>query len=223
MAKRGVPTGVISVDDDAGEYGVRGLGAVSEINPRRLWNERLCADDFAKVLRGIDRWRDMPIRFKHIRDKSLDRVLGAMSHMARVHQAQMISIDFLTSIRGRSGPGFKDEREKHNNTLSEIAALAQILQVRVVVICQLKRGPDEYREPHLGDFAETGNVEQHAQAAVLLWRKSDKKGEPTCGKLAKIKRDDRGERFILDRDPDTGLLEQQTDREYPADAGGGWS
>jgi replicative DNA helicase len=205
MARRGVPTGVISVDDDAAEYGVRGLGAISEINPSRLWNERLTAHDFDRVMRGIDRWRDLPIRFKHVRDKKLDRVLGAMHHMVRVHQVQMISIDFLTAIRGRGG---SDERERHNNTLLEISALASVLKVRVVLVVQIKRGPDEYREPHLGDFAETGNIEQNAQAAVLLWRESDQPNAKTFGKVAKVKRVERGGRFVLARDPDTGLLVQ---------------
>ncbi len=221
MGKRSIPTGVISVDDDDGEYGVRGLGAVTEINPRRLWNERLSPDDFDRVMRGIDRYGDIPIRFRHVRDKAIDGVLGAMQHMVRVHQCQMISIDFLTAIRGRPG---KDARERHNATLSEISALAATLRVPVVIAVQLKRGDSEYREPHLGDFAETGDIEQHAQCAVLLWRKSDQPGEPVQAKVAKIKRTSRGRRFQLDRDPDTGLLIEIEAREEPDRVrDGGWS
>lgn len=220
MGKRGIPTGCISVDDDDGEYGVRGLGAVTEINPRRLWNERLSPGDFAHVMSSIDRWRDIPIRFRHVRNKSLDRVLGAMHHMVRVHQAQMISIDYVTAIRGR--PGLLT-RDMHNQTLSEISALASELRVPVVLLAQINRGEDEFREPHMKDLAETGNLEQMAQAAILLWRKSDKPGEPTYGKVAKIKRTDRGRRFVLDRDPDTGLLVEQTDRVDEPARDAGWS
>lgn len=223
MAKRGIPTGLVSVDDDDAEYGVRGLGAISGMNPRRLWNERLQPEDFGQVMAAVDKWADMPIRFKHVRSKSLDRVLGAMSHMVRVHGVQMISIDFLTAIRGRPS---KDSREQHNNTLSEIHALAGVLGVPVVLIVQLKRGDSsnaEFREPNLGDFAETGALEQHAQAAILLWRKSDKPGEPVYGKVAKIKRTDRGKRFVLDRHPETGLLHQVEDRLDAPEPGDRWS
>lgn len=220
MGKRGIPTGCVSVDDDEGEYGARGLGAVTEINPRRLWNERLSPADFSRVMAGIDRWRDIPIRFRHVRNKSIDRVLGAMHHMVRVHQAQMISIDYVTAIRGR--PGLLT-RDMHNQTLSEISALASELRVPVILLAQINRGDDEFREPQMKDLAETGNLEQMAQAAILLWRKSDKPGEVTHAKVAKIKRTDRGRRFVLDRDPDTGLLHELTDRPEETHVDTGWS
>ncbi len=211
MGRRGVPTGVISVDDDGAEYGVRGLGAVSEVNPARLWNERLSHEDFDRCVRGIDRWGAMPIRFKHVKGKSIDGVLGTMQRMVRVHGVRMISIDFFTAIRGRRG---KDARERHNETLSELAAMAEILAIPIVLIVQIKRGEgkgSDYREPHLSDFAETGEIEMHAKAAVLLWQTSDEIGAPTHAKNAKAKRTARGARWDLERDPDTGLLVEKLD------------
>ena len=123
----------------------------------------------------------------------------------------MISIDYVTNVKGR--PGLLT-RDAHNQNLSEIASLAAELGVPVVLLAQINRGEDEFREPHMKDLAETGNLEQMAQAAILMWRESDKPGAATWAKVAKIKRGDRGRRFRLDRDPDTGLLVEQVGVEY---------
>ncbi len=204
-AERGIPSGIISVDDDDADYGGRGLGAISAINPARLFTERLSPQDVAKLLKAADEKQKLPIHFVKIRSKSVEGVMACATRMVRVHGCKWLSIDYLTAIRGGVG---RDPRERTNDVLSQLDAHANILGVPLVLLVQLKRpgGENAYAEPTLESFKETGEIEERAKAGVLLWRKSDQPGEPVCAKLAKVKNVAAGRRFFMERHPERGLL-----------------
>lgn len=217
-AERGIPSGIVSIDDDAAEYGARAMGALAGYNPARLWNERLEPAEAAVLFQRIqDRTggEPLPIHFSHVRSKSIDAIEGVVSRMVRVHGCRWVSVDFLTKIRA---PG-RDQRERTNEALARLGILASTLEIPIVILAQLRRlGDRQFREPYLDDLKESGRVEEDAQAAVLLWRKSDRPGALVQGKLAKVKRTAAGRRFALARHPQTGLLVEVDDEPAEGDA-----
>lgn len=217
-AERGIPSGIVSVDDDVADYGARGCGAISGVNPSTMWtSDRLDAATLQKILAGIDRnQHKRPIAFAAVRSRSIDAVCSTITRMARTHGARWVSVDFITKIRA---PG-KDQRERTDEALQRLGELAAMLQIPIVVLAQIKRlGDKPFREPQLDDLKESGRLEEDAQAVVLLWRDSDTIGAPVRAKLAKVKRTGAGRRFTLIRHPETGLLVESAEhREERRDA-----
>jgi replicative DNA helicase len=203
-AQRGIASGIVSVDDDAAEYGARGMGAVLEVNPARLWNERIDPAEMQRMIAKVGAAsKRLPIHFAQVRSKSIDAVEAVITRMVRVLGCRWVSVDFLTKIRA---PG-RDQRERTDEALARLGVLASTLEIPIIVLAQLRRlGEKQFREPHLDDLKESGRVEEDAQAAVLLWRDDDKPGTPIQAKLAKVKRTAAGRRFTLQRHPRTGLL-----------------
>jgi replicative DNA helicase len=218
-AERGVPTGIVSVDDGAAEYGVRALGPEIGVNPADIWSKHLEPHDVAELTRRTAPILDSgalsrPIFFAKIRDQSIDSVCSAITRMVRLNGCRWVSVDFITKIRA---PG-RDQRERTNNAFQRLGVLASQLQIPIVVIAQLKRlGDNAFREPFLDDLKESGSLEEDAQAAVLIWRESDQPNARVLAKIAKAKRVAAGKRFCLARDPKTGLVVQT--EEQPDESG----
>lgn len=205
MAQRGIPCGMVSVEDREEDLGAKALGEIAGVNPAKLWQGATTAD-WDAVREALKRDYEMPITTAWVGTRDLDAVLARMEYMARVHGARVIVVDYLQAIAHRPG---KDTRERTNQTLAELIAQAGRLGVGLVLCSQLAR-PDRgnpFKEPHLIDLKESGDIENRAQCVVLLWRKNDQLG-PTLAKVAKAKRQPAGRRFTLGRHRDhAGLVE----------------
>ena len=205
MAGRGIPCGMISVEDREEDLGAKALGEIAGVNPARLWGGG-SADDWARVDAALRRNHALPISTAWVGSRELDGVLARMEFMARVHGSRVIVVDYLQAIAHRAG---KDIRQQIDGTLAELISQAGRLNVGLVLCSQLAR-PDRgnpFKEPNLIDLKESGSIEQRAQCVVLLWRKNDQPG-PTLAKVAKAKRQPAGRRFTLGRHPQhAGLVE----------------
>jgi len=211
MASRGIPVGLVSVEDPPEDWGVKAIGAVSGINPSKIWANRIDPDTAARIGNAMHTASDYPLSFSYVADRSIDGVLGRMEHLSRHHGAQVIAVDYLQAISHRPG---KDIRQRIDATLEELISQAGRLGVSLILASQLSR-PDKgnpFREPHMIDLKESGSIENRSQCVVLLWRESDAIGAPLKGKIAKAKRQPAGRHFTLVRQQGTGLLRELSEQ-----------
>jgi replicative DNA helicase len=212
MASRGVPVGLVSVEDPAEDWGAKAIGAISGVNPSAIWGNKLDRSIVDRIADATMRAADYPLSFSYVADRSLDGVLGRMEHLARHHNAQVIAVDYLQAIAHRPG---KDIRQRIDSSLEELISQAGRLGVSLILASQLAR-PDKgnpFREPNMIDLKESGSIENRSQCVVLLWRESDTPGAPILGKIAKAKRQPAGDRFQLVRERGTGLLRELSRRD----------
>lgn len=205
MAGRGIPCGMISVEDREEDLGAKALGELAGVNPARLWTTWQ-PEDMAKIDAALRANHSLPISTAWVGSRDLDAVVARMEHMARVCGARVVVVDYLQAIAHRPG---KDIRQQIDATLAELISCAGRLKVGLVLCSQLSR-PEKgnpFREPQLIDLKESGAIEQRSQCVVLLWRKNDQPG-PILAKVAKAKRQPAGRRFTLGRHPShAGLVE----------------
>lgn len=211
LARRGVPVGIVSIEDGAEDFGAKGLTAISSVPSEALWSGALSREQLDQMLRAIDVEGDLPISFTKIRSRTVEGVVSRMAYMARVRGCKIICVDYLQAVRGGAG---KDTREKVNDTLAQLMAAAATLGVTLVLASQLRRGEgSKHHEPHDGELKESGDIENSAQCIVLLWRETDDESDPrygvVYGKVAKVKRAAAGRRFWLRRDRSSGLYVEQ--------------
>lgn len=177
-SKRSVPVGLISVEDGDHDFGAKWMGRVVGTNPSDIFfghdRERVHAR-FGRALK--DGAADVPIYFSAVMDRSLDSVLMDMSYMRQRHGVEVVMVDYLQAISLPAGT--RDIRTGTNHVLSQLIAQAGRLGVCLILASQLSRPPKEkpFREPTKHDLKESGDVENRAQAIVMLW-----KGDPAeCG------------------------------------------
>ena len=85
------------------------------------------------------------------------------------YDIQAIIIDYLQLMYS---PGAESRQQEVGTISRHIKALARELEVPVVVMSQLNRGPEgrEGHRPRMSDLRESGNIEQDADVVMLLHR-----------------------------------------------------
>lgn len=219
LARRGVPVGIISIEDGADDYGSKSLNAISGVPTEAMWNGAVSDQQADELMRAIDRDGDLPVSFAKIRSRSVQGVVSRMAYMARVRGVRVVMVDYLQAIRHRDTA--VSMREKVNDTLHALMAAAAQLEVTLVLASQLRRAEgSKYHEPHDGELKESGDIENSAQCIVLLWRETDDVRDDrngiVYGKVAKVKRAPAGRRFWMRRE--NGVLVEQHGQ--PPQAGG---
>lgn len=82
----------------------------------------------------------------------------------------MIVIDYLQLMT--SGKAYESRQQEVSDFSRSIKLLAKELEVPVVALSQLNRGPEQRgdKKPQLSDLRESGSQEQDADMVVLLHR-----------------------------------------------------
>lgn len=150
-----------------------------------------------------------------VNKKDLPTVLQAMTMSVKDHKADILYIDYLTSIR----PDNKDSRRGFADIVHAIEEHGNVLNVPVVLACQVQRPstwtpmnkdkskPTPPPELNIWNIAETSEVERKADFIVMTW-KTEMFGY--VGKLAKNKVGGEEIKFLLFFDKSTGLFKTRT-------------
>jgi len=193
-----VPVGLISLEDPEEDFGAKALGNAANVDPAKMWERRLSREEMLAFIDAPAKIKNLPFSFSAPKTQHIDAVLADMAHMARVHGAKLIALDYLQAINGGRG---NSPRERTDDVLARIIVQTRVLGCDTLLLSQLSRPQkDPFREPHLNHLKESGTIENRAQSAILLWRTSDRPDAEVWGKLAKRKRGPVGMRFRLFRD-----------------------
>ncbi|MET7924773.1 replicative DNA helicase, partial [Streptomyces sp. NPDC005349] len=109
------------------------------------------------------------------------------AHCRRVQRKQglgLVVIDYL-QLMGDESKGRNDNRQQEVSRISRgLKKLAMDLEVPVVALSQLNRGPEQRQDkrPMLADLRESGSLEQDADIVILLHREDAyEKDSPRAG------------------------------------------
>ncbi|MEO1583344.1 MAG: replicative DNA helicase [Planctomycetota bacterium] len=149
----------------------RMLSARSGVDSHKMRSGRFNQDDFQRLIRASGELAEAPI---YIDDSPSLSILGLRARcrrLVRKHNIGCVVIDYLQLL---SSPGAA--RESRQVEVSEISrgikALARELDVPVICLAQLNRGPEqrEGKHPRISDLRESGSIEQDADVVLLLHR-----------------------------------------------------
>ena len=178
------PIGFFSLEMGRQQIVYRLIAARSGINVEDLQRNNLNTQASQRVVRACGELGHAPIIIDDSAGLTLLQLRAKARRMKAKHDIRAVFIDYiqLLSIGKRT--------ESRQIEVSEISrglkALARELEVPVICMSQLNRGPEqrESHKPRLSDLRESGSIEQDADVVMLLHRedyyhRTDENWEPT--------------------------------------------
>ena len=151
------------------------------------WMKHKGPVDDGAVARLIAAGQDMQASPLHIVADAGITLARIRSHCRRVQRREglgLVVIDYLQLMSGES-VGSSDNRQQEVSRISRgLKMLAMDLQVPIVALSQLNRGPEQRQDkrPMLSDLRESGSLEQDADVVILLHREDAyEKESPRAG------------------------------------------
>jgi hypothetical protein len=199
-----LPVGIVSCEDPDHTWGGRLLAAWADVDTRKFLNAMPSEYDVGRCVRAIREAKDKGLTLSFQIGKPISRIVSAVKRMVEYDGAKVIYVDYLQAISVKG----QDRYAARTDTAQELKGLCYDLRVPLVLGSQLKRpeNGNPFREPNYSDLKDSGDIENMSEVILLLWPRSDEKGAPVLGKVAKVKWSDERPRFQLLRSATNGTI-----------------
>lgn len=167
-ATAGVPTGVISVESGYKELTERAFANVSGIAGHVMRNGLFGKSQFTDLADAAEKLTGMPMWIADKPNMKLDELKSRARRMVRTFGVRLLLVDYVQLVQTAEA---LTDYERVSRVSVSLKALSRELSVPVIVAAQLNRGADEgkNRKPRLSDFKNSGQIEQDADTAILIY------------------------------------------------------
>ena len=128
--------------------------------------------DFPRIMAAADVMANSKILIDDTPAISILELRAKARRMKKSDDIQLIAVDYLQLLRSTSRRGQDNRQIEISEISSGLKALAKELNIPIIVLAQLNRGPENRTDgrPKLSDLRESGSIEQDADVVGLLVR-----------------------------------------------------
>jgi replicative DNA helicase len=162
-----VTVGFITLESAKEELMDRTFANYGNIDSNALSTGQFYPADFKRISDVGERVYNAKTYIYEVANARLEQVMSAARQMVRRYGCEVIFIDYIQLIRGTG-----ERREQVERASMAMKELARQLDVPVIAAAQLRRDVDN-RRPGLGDFQHSSQMEQDADAAILIYEDED--------------------------------------------------
>ena len=181
----GVPTGFAELDDLTN--GLHGgqliiIAAESSVPLQNMRKGTVDARDWTTIASTRGRINDAPLYIDDSPNMTLVEIRAKCRRLKQKVGLKLVIIDYLQLMT--SGKRVESRQQEVSEFSRALKLLAKELQVPVIALSQLNRGPEQRADkmPALSDLRESGSLEQDADMVILLHRESAyEKENPRAG------------------------------------------
>jgi replicative DNA helicase len=173
---------IFSLEMSRTEITMRMLSAEAKIPLQKLRQGRLEESDWTKMARTMGELSDAPLFIDDSPNMSLMEIRAKCRRLKQRHDLKIVIIDYLQLMS--SGKRVESRQQEVSEFSRALKLLAKELEVPVIAISQLNRGPEQRtdKKPQMSDLRESGSIEQDADMVVLLHREDAyEKESPRAG------------------------------------------
>ncbi|WP_169702068.1 replicative DNA helicase [Janibacter terrae] len=169
----GMATAIFSLEMSRSEITMRVLAAEASIQLQHLRRGKMSDPDWRKLSRVVGRISDSPLYIDDSPNLALMEIRAKARRLKQQHNLKLIVIDYLQLMS--SGKKVESRQQEVSEFSRALKLLAKELQVPVIAISQLNRGPEQRtdKRPAMSDLRESGSIEQDADLVILLHRDRD--------------------------------------------------
>ncbi len=168
-ASQNRPALFVSMEMAEWEIASRTLAAESNVDSRAIRAATLTDDQIAELEIVIKQQESIPFWIWRPRSPSVPEIRAKAREIAAVRGLSLLVVDYLSLIRPEDSRAFR--RDQLSQIGKDLKDLADELKVPVLALAQLNRS-SEGEKPKLSHLAESGTIEQDANAVWLLHREN---------------------------------------------------
>ena len=168
--KNGFTSAVFSLEMSRSEIVMRLLSAEARIRLQDMRSGRMSDDDWTRMARRMSEISEAPLFIDDSPNLTLMEIRAKARRLRQRHDLRLVILDYLQLMT--SGRKVESRQQEVSEFSRQIKLLAKELEVPVVAISQLNRGPEQRtdKRPLLSDLRESGSIEQDADMVILLHR-----------------------------------------------------
>ena len=168
--RHGLTSVIFSLEMSRTEITMRMLSAEAKIPLQKLRQGRLEDTDWTKLARTMGELSDAPLFIDDSPNMSLMEIRAKCRRLKQRHDLKIVIIDYLQLMS--SGKRVESRQQEVSEFSRALKLLAKELEVPVIAISQLNRGPEQRtdKKPQMSDLRESGSIEQDADMVILLHR-----------------------------------------------------
>ena len=168
--KHHLPSIVFSLEMSKTEIVMRLLSAEARIKLADMRSGRMSDDDWTRLARRMSEISEAPLYIDDSPNLTMMEIRAKARRLKQKADLRLVVIDYLQLMT--SGKKVESRQQEVSEFSRQIKLLAKELEVPVVAMSQLNRGPEQRtdKKPQLSDLRESGSIEQDADMVVLLHR-----------------------------------------------------
>jgi replicative DNA helicase len=161
---------IFSLEMSKSEIVMRLLSAEAKIKLADMRSGRMSDDDWTRLARRMSEISEAPLYIDDSPNLTMMEIRAKARRLRQRADLRLVVVDYLQLMT--SGKKFESRQVEVSEFSRSLKLLAKELEVPVIAISQLNRGPEQRtdKKPMLADLRESGSLEQDADVVVLLHR-----------------------------------------------------
>jgi replicative DNA helicase len=161
---------VFSLEMSKTEIVMRLLSAEAKIKLADMRSGRMSDDDWTRLARRMSEISEAPLYIDDSPNLTMMEIRAKARRLKQKSDLRLVVIDYLQLMT--SGKKVESRQQEVSEFSRQLKLLAKELEVPVVAMSQLNRGPEQRtdKKPMLSDLRESGAIEQDADMVILLHR-----------------------------------------------------
>nr|WP_155821356.1 replicative DNA helicase [Gordonia hirsuta] len=173
---------MFSLEMGKNEIVMRLLSAEARVKLGDMRAGNLSDDDWSRLARRMGEISQAPLFIDDSPNLTMMEIRAKARRLKQRHDLRLVVIDYMQLMT--SGKKVESRQQEVSEFSRSIKLLAKELDVPVVAISQLNRGPEQRtdKRPQVSDLRESGSLEQDADMVILLHRPdSIERDDPRAG------------------------------------------
>jgi replicative DNA helicase len=168
--KHGLTSVIFSLEMSRSEITMRLLSAEAKVALHHMRSGHMSDDDWARLARRMGEVADAPLYIDDSPNLTMMEIRAKARRLRQRNDLRLIVVDYLQLMT--SGKRVESRQQEVSEFSRSLKLLAKELDVPVVAISQLNRGPEQRQDkrPMLADLRESGAIEQDSDMVLLLHR-----------------------------------------------------
>ncbi len=168
--KHGLASVIFSLEMSRNEIVMRLLSAEAQVPLHHMRAGTMSDADWTKLAAKMGVVSEAPLFIDDSPNMTLMEIRAKCRRLKQRHDLRLVVVDYMQLMT--SGKRVESRQQEVSEFSRSLKLLAKELEVPVVAISQLNRGPEQRtdKKPMLSDLRESGSLEQDADMVVLLHR-----------------------------------------------------
>ncbi|MFF9153830.1 replicative DNA helicase [Streptomyces sp. NPDC014846] len=182
--RRGRPSVFFSLEMSRREVQHRIISAEARIELHHIRGGTMTDTDWVRFAENTARIAQAPLTIDATVNQTVMQIKARCRQLKRQTGLDLVVIDYLQLLTSGMSRRQENRQQEVSEMSRSIKLMAKELEVPVVVLAQLNRGPEQRtdKKPQVSDLRESGSLEQDADMVILLHREDAyEKESPRAG------------------------------------------